>query len=95
MVFALSTFWQVFIILIVWIPLILMWVFALAELFKHRESFRGWEIALWLIGILFFPIVGAAAYLTYQGMRSQTMDDAAEYQAGLADDRKANPNVDR
>lgn len=95
MVFALSTFWQVFLILIVWIPLILMWVFALVELFKNRESFHGWEIALWLVGIVFFPIIGAAVYVIYQGMHSKTMDDALDYQAELADDRKANPNVDR
>ena len=41
MIFALSTFWQVFVILIVWIPLILLWVFALAELFRNRDALEG------------------------------------------------------
>ena len=58
MIFALSTFWQVFVILIVWIPLILLWVFALAELFRNRDALEGWQVALWLLGIVFLPVIG-------------------------------------
>jgi len=95
MIFALSTFWQVFVILIVWIPLILLWVFALAELFRNRDALEGWQVALWLLGIVFLPIIGPAVYLMYQGMSSETMQDAMDIQEESADERGSNPNAGR
>lgn len=95
MIFALSTFWQVFVILIVWIPLILLWVFALVELFRNRDALEGWQVALWLLGIVFLPIVGPAVYLAYQGMHSEKMQDATDLQAEVADERGSNPNAGR
>lgn len=81
MIIALSTFWTVFIILIVWIPLILLWVYTLVELFRNREHFAGWQIALWLLFILILPLIGAASYLIYQGLHSDSMQDALEFEA--------------
>ena len=78
-VVALSVFWQTVIMLLIWIPLILMWVFALVELFKNRNRHAGWHVALWLLLIVFVPIVGAATYLVYAGMHSETMRDAIDY----------------
>ena len=95
MIFALSTFWQVFIILIVWIPLILLWVFALVELFRNRDGLAGSLVALWLLGIVLLPIVGSVIYLVYEGTHSSTMQDAMDYQAELATERGSNPNGDR
>jgi len=46
LVFALSTFWTVFVTLIVLVPLILRWVFALIERFKNREHLAGRQTAL-------------------------------------------------
>ena len=95
MIFALSTFWQVFIILIVWILLILLWVFALVALFSSRDGLAGWQVALWLLGIVLLPIVGSVIYLVYEGTHSSTMQDATDYQAELATERGSNPNADR
>jgi hypothetical protein len=95
MIFAMSTFWQVFVILIVWIPLILLWVFALVELFRNRDGLEGWQVALWLLGIVFLPIVGPAVYLVYQGMHSEEMQHAIDFQAEVADERGSNPNAGR
>ena len=78
-VVALSAFWQTFLMLLIWIPLILMWVFALVELFKNRNQHAGWQVALWLLFIVFIPIIGAASYLVYAGLHSDTMGDAVDY----------------
>lgn len=78
-VVALSAFWQTFLMLLIWIPLILMWVFALIELFRNRNQHPGWQIALWLLFIVFIPIIGAASYLVYAGLQSDTMADAMDY----------------
>ncbi len=61
----LSTFWDViwagFIVFFVVIPLIMLWVFALVDLFV-RPDIR-WRKVLWLIFIIFVPIFGAIIYL--------------------------------
>jgi len=89
-VVALSAFWQTFLMLLIWIPLILMWVFALIELFKNRNRHAGWQVALWLLFIVLIPIVGAAVYLGYAGLHSDTMADAIDY----ADETGAGPGVE-
>jgi hypothetical protein len=61
----LSTFWDVvwatFIVFFVMIPLIMMWVFALVDLFV-RPDIR-WQKVLWLVFIVFVPFFGALIYL--------------------------------
>lgn len=60
-----STFWDViwasFILLFVFIPLTMLWVFALVDLFV-RPDIR-WRKVLWLLFIVFFPLFGAVIYL--------------------------------
>ena len=62
---VLSTFWDViwasFIVFFIVIPLIMLWVFALVDLFV-RPDLR-WGKVLWLIFIVFVPIFGAIIYL--------------------------------
>ena len=56
----LSTFWDViwatFIVFFVFMPLILLWVYALADLFMRRDI--RWGKVLWLVFIVFIPISG-------------------------------------
>ena len=66
----LSTFWDViwasFIVFFVMIPLIMLWVFALVDLFTRR----GMPVivrVLWLLFIIFVPIFGAIIYLLVRG----------------------------
>ncbi len=61
----LSTFWDVvgatFLILFVFVPLILLWTFALVDLFV-RPDIR-WKKVVWLVVIIFIPILGPLIYL--------------------------------
>ena len=61
----LSTFWDVvwasFIVFFVVIPLMMMWIFALTDLFIRRDI--RWRKVLWLVFIVFVPIFGALIYL--------------------------------
>lgn len=61
----LSTFWDVvgatFLILFVFVPLILLWSFALVDLFV-RPDIR-WKKVVWLMVIIFIPILGPLIYL--------------------------------
>ena len=61
----LSTFWDVigaaFLIMFVFVPLILLWTFALVDLFVRRDI--RWRKVLWLVFIIFLPIFGPLIYL--------------------------------
>ena len=54
-------FWEVFFILLVFIPLVMLWVFALVDLFQ-RNDLSGWAKALWAIAIVLFPLIGLLVY---------------------------------
>ena len=70
----LSTFWDViwatFIVFFVFMQLIMLWVYALSDLFM-RHDISGWEKVLWLLLIIFIPILGPILYLL---VRTQQMD---------------------
>ena len=61
----LSTFWNVvgatFLILFVFVPIIMLWTFALVDLFVRRDI--RWRKVLWLLLIIFLPIFGPLIYL--------------------------------
>ena len=61
----LSTFWDVIwasmIIFFIFIPLVMVWAFALMDLFM-RPDIR-WRKVLWMLFIIFVPIFGAIIYL--------------------------------
>jgi len=62
----LSTFWDVlwgsFIFFFVVIPLIMLWVFALADLFRRR-GMSAISRVIWLLVIIWLPILGPITYL--------------------------------
>lgn len=61
----LSTFWDViwatFVVFFIFMPLILLWAYALIDLFM-RPDIR-WQKVLWLLLIIFIPIFGSLIYL--------------------------------
>jgi hypothetical protein len=61
----LSTFWDVvwasFIVFFVVMPLIMLWAFALVDLFTRRDI--RWQKVVWLAFIVFVPIFGPLIYL--------------------------------
>jgi len=93
------TFWNVFFILLVFIPLLMLWVFALVDLFQ-RKDLSGWAKALWAIAIVLFPLLGlliyfitrppsaeeeAAAERSYQQQTAQAVPDQLEKLSALHD----------
>jgi len=65
-IFILSTFFDVlagtFIIALVFVPLILLWAFALADLFR-RKAMTAFGRVVWMLFIIFLPILGPLIYL--------------------------------
>ena len=62
MVFLAGTFWSAFILLFIFIPLVLFWIFALADLFRRSDVSVVGRV-VWLIVIIMFPLFGPLTYL--------------------------------
>ena len=57
--------WDVFWLLFIFIPLAIIWVMVLADTIR-RPDLTGVEKALWVAVIIFFPWLGALAYLIFR-----------------------------
>ena len=56
-----GAFWAVMIALFVFVPLLMMWLFALVDLFG-RHDLGGFAKVLWLLAIIFLPILVVLVY---------------------------------
>lgn len=60
-IFLIASFWETVILLVVWVPLVLLWLSALLDLFLRRPL-SGIARVLWLLLIIFLPVIGAIIY---------------------------------
>ena len=60
--FLLAGFWEAFILLFIFIPLILLWAYTLSDLFV-RKDLQGWNKVVWLLVIIMLPLVGPLVYM--------------------------------
>ena len=74
------SFWQVFITLMIFIPLVMLWVFTLIDLFQ-RSDLSGIAKALWAIAIVLLPLIGM---LIYFFLRESQPSDAAPGRSSAA-----------
>lgn len=78
-----SEFWQVFwwIIQVFFLFAYLIVLFNIvSDLFRDRET-NGWVKAIWLIFMLFIPVLTALAYLIFRGQGMAERSMAAQSQA--------------
>lgn len=67
-------FWDVFWLLLIFIPLLLIWTFAIVDIFQ-REDLSGWLKAVWILVVLVLPFIGTFLYLIFRP-RDATPDRA-------------------
>ena len=89
MVFAETTFLDVFwwmIVFFLWIAFFWIFISVVADIFR-RDDIHGWKKALWLIVIIFLPLIGILIYvitrpkMTAQDVRMVTQAEAASQAA--------------
>ncbi len=54
-------YWGIMLTLFLWIPLAIIWMFAIVDLFG-RADLGGLSKVLWLLAIVFLPILGTLIY---------------------------------
>ncbi|MDA1361002.1 SHOCT domain-containing protein [Glycomyces luteolus] len=56
------SFWDFFWLLVIWLPLMMVWMFALFDIFR-RDDLKGWLKALWVVVVILLPFFGTLIYL--------------------------------
>ena len=56
-----AAFWTITLALFIFIPLLMIWMFAIVDLFG-RADIGGFGKVLWLLAIIFLPILGTVIY---------------------------------
>ena len=86
-------FWDFFWLLLIFIPLVMLWAYALIDVF-WRHDLSGGMKALWVIGIFVLPFLGTFLYLLFRPVDAEhahhSMQAAHPIQVGaaaVADDR--------
>jgi hypothetical protein len=65
-----SDFWWAVIFVFVWIPLVLLWAFALVDVFTHK-GLSGLAKVLWALLIVFLPVIGMLIYFVARPPRPE------------------------
>ena len=56
-----DVFWSVLFVMFIVIPVMMIWLFAMVDLFQ-RPDLSGLGKVAWLLGIIFFPVFGTLIY---------------------------------
>jgi hypothetical protein len=54
-------FWGWFFLFLIFIPMMMLWIYTLVDIFQ-RVDLSGWVKALWVIFVLFLPLLGMLIY---------------------------------
>jgi len=55
------SFWEFFILLVIFVPLIMLWIFTLGDLAK-RADISGVARGLWAVAVVLLPLIGMLVY---------------------------------
>jgi hypothetical protein len=59
------SFWDAFFLFLIYVPLILVWGFAIFDIFR-RDDLGGGSKALWLVVVILVPFFGTLVYLLFR-----------------------------
>src|ERR1700710_1291010 len=71
---TMNWFWHAMWIAFVIIPLTILWVFCVVDIFVRRDL-SGWARVAWVLGVLVLPLLGALVYLIARPQASETVID--------------------
>ena len=60
-----TTFWETFFLFLIFLPLAMVWAFALMDIFRREDMSGGWK-AIWVLCIFCVPFFGTLVYLVFR-----------------------------
>lgn len=66
-----EVFWMSMLFFFIWVPVVLMWMFAIVDLFM-RPDLSGWGKAGWLLAIVLLPILGTVLYFVFRPLSPES-----------------------
>jgi hypothetical protein len=58
-------FWDIFFLLLIYIPALLIWTFSILDIFR-RDDLSGVSKAIWLFIVILIPLFGTLLYLIFR-----------------------------
>ncbi len=59
--------------------LLILVILGLVDVARYREKMETWQTVVWVILIVFVPVIGLVAYLFWRLARSDAMQDSIDY----------------
>jgi predicted membrane channel-forming protein YqfA (hemolysin III family) len=74
------TFWNFFFLILIYVPLVMLWVFTLVDL-ARRTDLSGLAKGLWAVAIVLLPLIGMLVYFIVRPEDAEVrLDPAGEPQ---------------
>jgi hypothetical protein len=70
------SFWQAFLLLLIFVPLVLIWGLAVVDIFR-RDDIGGAGKAVWLVVVIVLPFIGTLVYLVLRRPGATRQERAA------------------
>ena len=74
--------------------LLVLLAVGLIDLYRHRHTMETWQVVVWALALIFVPVAGLIIYLVWRMSRSETMQDAWDYQEEHSKGRGPVPPVE-
>lgn len=75
--------------------LLVLLVVGLADLTRNRHKMETRQVAIWAVVLVLLPVVGLVSYLLWRLARSESMQDAIDFQDEHSAKGKSYPPIGR
>ena len=86
-----ADFWESFLLFLIFLPLALLWAFALIDIFR-RDDIGGFSKALWIVCVILVPFFGTLIYMISRPPGATKEERAALEDAGREFVEKYSPD---
>lgn len=88
------TFWEFFFLLLIFVPLLTLWVFTLGDLAK-RADLSGLAKGLWAVAVVFLPVIGMLIYFATRPDNPEVQPDPAIRMQEIIDETDHGSTIDQ
>ncbi len=88
------SFWEFFLILLIFIPMVMLWLFTLGDLAK-RADISGLAKGLWAVAVVLLPLIGMLIYFITRPSEPKMQPDPAVRMRELMDEADPPSTIDQ